>query len=243
MNDDEGMRVDRSTKMLREMVLEKVRDAILNFQFQPGERLVERSLCDRLGVSRTVVREVLRYLEAEGLVESIPRQGPVVARPDPRQAAEIYEIRALLEAEAARSCALKATPGDIARLRAAIDRNEIAFAQGHANEILKGTTEFYEVMFACAQKNVAWNIVKSLNARINQLRAFTISTPGRGKAAIAEMRRLLEAIERADGEAAYVASMEHVQVASRLAQAALEAAGKLAPVEIDARPLPPTPPR
>src|SRR4029079_6883226 len=111
------MRVDRSARTLRELTLEKLRDAILDFRFQPGERLVERTLCDRLGVSRTVVREVLRHLEAEGLVEIIARQGPIVARLDPEQVAEIYELRGLLEANAARACAEQSTPELVQRLR------------------------------------------------------------------------------------------------------------------------------
>jgi GntR family transcriptional regulator, trigonelline degradation regulator len=226
MNDDHGMRIDRSAKTLRELALEKMRDGILNFHFKPGERLVERTLCERLGVSRTVVREVLRHLEAEGLVESGPQQGPAVARPDPTKAAQIYEIRALLEAEASRACAKMATPADIARLRKAIDRNEQAFATGNARDVLRGTTEFYEALFSCADKDVAWEVVKSLNARINHLRSITISTPGRGAAAIDEMRRILAAIEAGDGDAAYAASMDHVNVVATLAQAALARGSK-----------------
>jgi DNA-binding GntR family transcriptional regulator len=221
MSDSGELRIDRSAKTLRELTLEKMRDAILGFHFRPGERLVERSLCDRLGVSRTVVREVLRHLEAEGLVESVPHQGPVVARPDPSKAAEIYEIRALLEAEAARVCARKASLEDISLLRQAIDRNEEAFAKANPREVLQGTTKFYELLFACAGKTVSWDVVQSLNARINHLRSMTISTPGRGQAAIAEMRRILDAIERGDGEAAYAASIDHVNVVAELAQRAL----------------------
>src|SRR4051794_9696690 len=95
LTDEAGLRVDRSTKTLRERTVERLRDAILNFQFKAGERLVERSLCERLGVSRTVVREALRHLESEGLVEVLPQQGPAVTKPDSSQAAQVYEIRAL----------------------------------------------------------------------------------------------------------------------------------------------------
>ena len=217
----DAMRVDRSAKTLRELALEKLRDAILDFRLKPGERLVERSLCDRLGVSRTVVREVLRHLETEGLVESIPHQGPAVAKPDPDKAAQIYEIRALLEAEAARACAERATPADIKRLGLAIDRIEAAFAESNPPEVLRMTTEFYEILFACAGKSVAWAVVQSLNARINHLRAMTISAPGRSKAAIGEMHRILDAIKRRDADLAYRTSLEHVRVVAALAQKSL----------------------
>ena len=107
------LKIDRNTKTLRELALEKMRDAILGRHFQPGDRLVERALCEQLGVSRTVVREVLRHLETEGLVETLPHQGPIVARLEPEQAAQIYELRAALEALAARACALQRIVRDL----------------------------------------------------------------------------------------------------------------------------------
>src|SRR5215469_10859654 len=100
-----SLKVERPTITLRELALQKMRTAILDARFLPGDRLVERALCEELGVSRTVVREVLRHLETEGLVESLPNQGPIVAILDIDTAAEIYEIRALLEGDAAMACA------------------------------------------------------------------------------------------------------------------------------------------
>ncbi len=80
MNHDCGnLKIERSNKTLRQLTLETLRDAILDSRFRPGERLVERTLCDLTCVSRTVVRE-----------------GPIVARPDLAQAEQIYEIRELL---------------------------------------------------------------------------------------------------------------------------------------------------
>jgi len=215
------LRVDRSAKTLRELTLEKLRDAILDFRFQPGERLVERTLCERLGVSRTVVREVLRHLEAEGLVEAIPNQGPAVSRPDPASAAQVYEIRALLEAEAAAACAHKATPADVARLSGAVDTIQAAFAAGNSRGVLKTTTDFYEILFMIAGKSVAWSVVQSLNARINHLRAMTISTPGRAATANGEMRAIVAAIAGRDAEGARRASMVHVEAVAALARRVL----------------------
>ncbi|TIS50817.1 MAG: GntR family transcriptional regulator, partial [Mesorhizobium sp.] len=113
---DDTLRIDRSAKTLRTLALERMREAIMDFHFQPGERLVERPLCDQLGVSRSVVREVLRQLEAEGLVQMIPGHGPAVAKPDIGRTDEIYELRALLEGIAARACAQSATNGQLAVL-------------------------------------------------------------------------------------------------------------------------------
>lgn len=215
---DEGIRVDRSAKTLRELTLETMRDAILDFRFRPGERLVERTLCERLGVSRSVVREVLRHLEAEGYVESIPNQGPAVARPEPEKTAQIYEIRALLEAEAVRTCAQKATPDQVAQLGIAIDNIEAAFARKSPRDVLRMTSAFYQLLFETAEKMVAWGVVQSLNARITHLRAMTISTPGRDTDAIAEMRRIHAAIARHDPDAAHAASMDHVGTVAKLAE-------------------------
>lgn len=217
----EEMKVERSVATLRSLTLEKMRDAILDFRFRPGERLVERTLCERLGVSRSVVREVLRHLEAEGLVETIPHQGPAVTKPDPAQAAQIYEIRGLLESEAARACALKADDVAIAELGRVIDAIDAAFRSGSPREVLRRTTEFYEKLFVAAGKQVAWDVVRSLNARINHLRGMTIAAEGRHEAAIREMRKLHDAIRQRDGMAAYEASREHVVTVARLADAIL----------------------
>jgi DNA-binding GntR family transcriptional regulator len=219
---DTAMRVDRSARTLRELALERLRDAILTFQFKPGERLVERVLCERLGVSRTVVREALRHLETEGLVEVIPQQGPAVARLDTRQAIQVYEIRALLEAEAARAAAARADAADVARLKEANRAIQAAFATGQGHDILRTTTDFYELLFRIADKPVAWQVVQGLNARINQLRAMTVSQPGRAADAGAEMLRIIDAIESGDAEAAAKSSFDHVERVTRLAIAVLD---------------------
>ena len=215
------LRIPRNTKTLREMALETMREAILAGYFQPGERLVERQLCEQLEVSRSIVREVLRHLETEGLVDTRGLQGPVVATVDAGQAAQIYEIRGLLESEAARACALKADAAAIAELGRMIDIIDAAFRVGSPRELLRATTDFYEKLFIAAGKEVAWDVVRSLNARISHLRGMTTAAEGRHEAAIGEMRRLHDAIRRHDGDAAYAASRDHVATVARLADAIL----------------------
>ncbi|WP_028213523.1 GntR family transcriptional regulator [Paraburkholderia mimosarum] len=219
----QDLKIDRNAKTLRELTLDKLRGAIVQGYFRPGTRLVERTLCDELGVSRTVVREVLRHLETEGLVESVARQGPIVARLDPAHVGEIYELRGLLEANAARACAESATPEVVKQLREIRTEIEDAFEKSDLPRVVEYTERFYETLFQAANKQVSLTLVKTLNARINRLRALTIATPGRGSDSNREMNLLLDAIERRDGEAAAAASFAHIKRVSELALSALAA--------------------
>lgn len=223
------LKIDRTAKTLRELTLEKLRGAIVQGYFRPGVRLVERTLCDELGVSRTVVREVLRHLETEGLVETTGRNGPIVARIDPAQVGEIYELRGLLEANAARACASYATPEIIQALRDIRATIEDAFVKQDLPRVLECTEHFYDTLFSGARKDVSLTVVKMLNARINRLRALTIAVPGRGEESNREMNTLLDAIERHDGDAAAAASAAHIKRVSELALLALASQDEASP--------------
>jgi len=222
MSDAAGsLRVDRTAKTLRALTLEKLRSAILTQHFKPGARLIERTLCEELGVSRTVVREALRHLEAEGLVESIPQQGPVVARIDSAAAAQLYELRAALEALAARASAERASEAELERMSQSLARIEEGYARGDLPAVLEATTVFYETMFLSGGKTIAWTIVRSLNARITTLRALTIGSSGRNRQGPIEMRRILDALKRRDAAAAEIACLDHVRAAGKIALALL----------------------
>lgn len=213
-----SLKVERRTTTLRELALEKMRAAILDAHFKPGERLVERALCEELGVSRTVVREVLRHLQAEGLVDSIPNQGPIVAVLDIEKAAQIYEIRALLEGDAAMACARDADERVAACLAECIADIGHAFESHEHVRVRELTTAFYEQMFFGGGKEVAWEIVQTLNARINRLRAMTIASDDRGRQAVEEMRRIHDAIRCRDPKRARDAAMAHVARVAAIAE-------------------------
>lgn len=217
----DNIKVDRNRKTLRELTLEKVRSAIFTQYFRPGQRLVERTLGEELGVSRTVVREVLRHLETEGLVQSVPQHGPVVATIDADTTRQIYELRALLEGHAAAACALRRDEDAIAHMSGNLKRIEAAFASNDFQAVMEQTGLFYSTMFQAAGDTVAWGIVNSLNARINRLRVITISSKQRGSAAPGEMYRLLSAIREQQPEEAQAAAQAHVKNAQAIAMASL----------------------
>lgn len=211
--------VQRPDKTLRELALVRMRDAILDGHFKPRERLVERDLCDQLGVSRTVVREVLRHLESEGLVSTVGTRGPAVASTSPEQAMQIYEIRGALEGMAARACALKHDPAIADGLQQMLNRIKSAYARNRMDQVLEATTQYYRRLFEAAGQDVAWGIVKSLTAQINRLRSMTIRTPGRREDGPRQMQIVVDAIKAGDGDAAFRAAQEHVAIASRIARA------------------------
>ncbi|GGF63925.1 GntR family transcriptional regulator [Azorhizobium oxalatiphilum] len=218
----EPLRVDRPAKTLRELALEKMREAIFSQRFKPGARLVERDLCEQLGVSRTIVREVLRHLETEGLVATMQARGPIVARTTADQARQIYEIRGVLEGSAARACAEQQDPAAIAALEACFARIKTAYAGADMPAVLEATTEFYRTLFAAAGKDIAWGIVNSLTVRINHLRSMTIQTSGRSVDGPAQMQRIVEAIKAGKGDEANAAALQHVKSASAIAQRLLQ---------------------
>jgi DNA-binding GntR family transcriptional regulator len=190
-----GMRVVRNTVTLRQQVLEVMRNAILSFQFKPGDRLIERELCEMTGVSRTSVREALRHLESEGLVQNLPNKGPMVATVTGAEAREIYEVRRVLEGLAARLFAERAGATELAALDAAMVALERAFAVADIHEILKATTAYYDVVLSGCGNQVIRRLIGLLQARVTFLRATSISQPGRAPESLAEMQRLSAALK------------------------------------------------
>lgn len=221
---DLDLRIDQPPATLREMAVERLRNAIIAGHFASGARLIERTLCDQLGVSRSVVREAIRYLEAEGLVETLARSGPVVATLDWPQARQIYDIRRLLEAEAAADCARLADPAVAARLQAALAELEAAFTDAAPQRLYAATTAFYQVIFTAAGHDIAWEIVQRLNGRISRLRALTLATTDRRISGPAHMARICAAICAGDAPAAEQAVRDHLHAAAEIARKLLEEA-------------------
>jgi DNA-binding GntR family transcriptional regulator len=216
----ESLRIETPPVTLRELALGRLREAIVAGTFEPGTRLVERTLCGQLGVSRSVIREVIRHLETEGLIETSKR-GPIVARLDWTHARQIYDIRALLESAAVADCASIADSATKLRLGSILDDLDRSAALHDPSTMLDATIEFYQVIFASSGHEVAWEIVARLNSRISLLRVMTLSTANRTVSGPARLRQIFNAIDRNDPQAAAAACRRHIAEAAKIAEAIL----------------------
>jgi GntR family transcriptional regulator, trigonelline degradation regulator len=226
-NDFDGLsvRVERVAAPVREQVLEQLRRAIIDLKLKPAQRLTERDLIEQTGVSRTTIREVLRQLSAEGLVTTIPHKGTVVASPPVERAAELYELRAVLEGMAARQFAMRANDEHIAALRQSFERIERSVSDENVSEtMLEAKRHFYDALFRGAANKTIQDIVESLQARVNVLRAASLAQPGRAAVTVEEVREIVEALEARDADRAEAACVRHVNAAAKTALDAIVAA-------------------
>ena len=198
-----------------------MRQAIVRGEFAPGSRMKEKDLEDYLGVSRTVVRETLRQLESERLIELRPGSGPVVTRLTREEARQLYEVRAALEATAARLAAMNGTPEQKRALRAAFENIKDS-GTGDIHDLVDDKNTFYRAMIEASGNSIIGEQLSGVQARISQLRTVTLAEAGREQAMRQELDRVVTAIEQGDQSAAYEFSLVHVMVASEIAMRHLE---------------------
>ena len=209
------LRIAAAAAPLRQQVVGSLREAVAEGRFLPGDRLVERELCELLGVSRTCLREALRELENDGIVTSLPNRGVVVSTIGARDAREIYEMRAVLEGLLAERFARLASSAQMAELEHSVEALAQAYETGAG--LLQAKRLFYEALMAGADHDLAASMLRSIQLRASQLRVMTLSDPDRSRHSIAEIRLLLKAIKKRDPEAAQAAARKHVQNAGTLA--------------------------
>ncbi|WP_286794020.1 GntR family transcriptional regulator [Microbacterium sp. UBA3394] len=201
---------------IRDQIATTLRNAIINQDFAPGQVLVERELCERTGASRPSVREALRQLETEGLVESRNGRGTVVRVLTAQETENVYEVRADLEGLAARLFCERAIESEREALQDAVRRLDDAThgGLGRNSEILAAQRAFYAVLFAGTRNPVLEQLVQGLMSRVAQLRATTLSAPGRAEQSLAEFHEIAAAIDARDAARAGALAAEHVERAA-----------------------------
>ena len=196
---------------MRRRVLKALRRAIVQGVFPPGAALPERKLRAMLGTAPHFIDEALRQLAAEGLVQIVPGKGAVVRLIDGDEARQIDEVRGALTALAARRLAERGGERRIAGLEAALDRLERASDAGDWPAGAAAAARFYRVFFERAGNPVLNELIQSLNGRVHPLRLAAPPAPGRARAALGELRRILAAVRLGNGEQAAREAADHVR--------------------------------
>jgi GntR family transcriptional regulator, trigonelline degradation regulator len=217
----ESLRVVRSLVSLKKQVVESLRTAIFDRRFSPGDRLVERELCEMLDVSRTLLREALSQLEAEGVVQIIPHRGPIVAVYSAEDAKSIYEVRAALEEMAGRCFVERATEQECKALETAFAEMKRSCTSTLGADHLTVKTKFYAALTTGAHNPVLVEMLRLIHGRVSMLRATTLAQPGRLAASLAELGNIVKTIKARNAEAAARACRLHVENAGVIAMTIL----------------------
>jgi DNA-binding GntR family transcriptional regulator len=207
-----GNAIDRPSVLVRDQVAAQIRDAIADLRLLPGQVLVERELCESTTASRASVREALRQLQSEGLVSSTVGKGTIVSTLSVEQAKEIYEVRSVLEGLAGRLFAERADKADRVALQAACEQIEAVAPDTRG--MLLAKAKFYAALMEGAKNSELQSALAGLNRRSTQVRAVSLSKPGRAAESLEEMRAISAAAVAGDADLTEKLCREHVQHAA-----------------------------
>jgi DNA-binding GntR family transcriptional regulator len=197
-------------KPLRDVIFATLREAIVAGELKPGERLLEVKLADKMGVSRTPVREAIRKLELEGLVVMVPRKGAYVAGLTLKDVAEVFEIRSSLEGLAAALAAERITDEEVIILDKILDDISTAGEKGDIKTVIKKDMEFHQVLFSASRNDRLAQMINNLKEQIDRFRTQSFSNPIRTKSVLSEHEHILNAIKQGDVENSERLAKEHI---------------------------------
>ncbi|MEU6553229.1 GntR family transcriptional regulator [Streptomyces sp. NPDC046915] len=208
----------RATKRLQQKsmqarVAEELRQMIISGELRPGSSLSEMTLSETFGVSRTPIREALKQLQIEGLVEVRPRVGTFVAVPSRREITELFQMKELLEGAAARLLALRGRVPEVDRLEATLREADDAVRAGDAERYARSVHEFHELIVVGADNSKLEAHYRTLMNQLAYARLVrtSLAQPGRLTESDHEHHRVVDLILAKDGDGAERAMREHVR--------------------------------
>lgn len=227
---DEQLQIDMDEFLpLRDVVFNTLRKAILTGQLKPGERLMEVHLANRLGVSRTPIREAIRKLELEGLVIMIPRRGAEVARITEKSLKDVLEVRRALDALSVELACDRITEADMKRLKKACDEFEKATRGKDAAVIAKADVTLHDIIVEATGNLRLQQLVNNLSEQMYRYRFVYIKEENIHDQLMEEHLEIYESIVSRDKERAAKAARLHIdnQEASIIRQIRMENESRL----------------
>lgn len=207
-----AMAVVRSLGTTRAQVYAALRDAIVRADFEPGRQLSENELAERLGVSRTPIREALVRLSDDRLVEIVPQLGTFVTRISDSALADAQFIREALECAAVRLAARRATREDLEALDGLVARQRDVSAAADFDRFFVLDEELHAALVALSGHGVAWSLSQRANGHLDRVRRLSLPQPRYLTEMVAEHELIVEALRRADADAAELAMRHHLRM-------------------------------
>lgn len=186
-------------RSLHDEVVSRLRDLIVEGEFRPGTRINERLLCERFAISRTPLREALKVLASEGLVELTPNRGATVAEFTLRDVEEMFPVMGALEALAGELACQRITEAELAEIRALHYQMVVHFQKGELPEYFHLNQAIHEAMLAAARNPTLSNIFRSLSGRVSPARFRANMSRARWTRAVEEHEKILKALEARNG--------------------------------------------
>lgn len=210
--DDTSLRV--TAIPLRHRVVEAIRSAIISGRFEPGQRLVEKDLCELLGVSRVSIREALRQLEAEGFIDTVPHRGPVVIQLTSADVRNLYDVLSILEAQAARLFTQNATDDEVDAFEGSVKDIARTYKKGSVDDRLAAKTRFYDVMFAGAHNPVLESLFRTVFGRISIVLRIALASSKQLEDIAKNLQKLANTVRKRDPDKAFELSRRYVESAA-----------------------------
>lgn len=196
---------------LHDTIVNRVRTMVYDGDLKPGDKVPERLLCETLGISRTPLREALKVLASEGVLELLPNRGARVARLTAADVDEMFPVMGALEALAGELACANASEADLAELRALHYQMALHHTRGERAEYFALNQKIHEKIMGAAGNDLLVAMYEGLAGRIRRARYISSITPERWKQAMAEHEDMLAALEARDGARLALVLRGHLQ--------------------------------
>ena len=196
---------------LRGKVFNTIRESILEGKYKPGDVLRETVIAGELHVSRTPVREAIRQLELEGLVNSIPNKETVVSGVSKEDVQDIFMIRNKLEGLAGRRAAERITQTELEAMEEVLALTEFYIAKNDINHIIELDHKFHDIIYNATKSKILKHMLSDFHSYVQKTRKESIATPGRAKRLLEEHTDIYNAIKNRDAEEVETLINKHVQ--------------------------------
>ncbi|NLO93245.1 MAG: GntR family transcriptional regulator [Clostridiaceae bacterium] len=200
-----------SYQPLRDVIFETLRKAIVTGEIKPGERLMEVSLAEQMGVSRTPVREAIRRLEAEGLVTMTPRKGTHVSHLSIKDIMDVLEVRTVLDKLATDLAAKRIQPVQIKSLEAAHKGFINCVEKNNIDGAVRKDVEFHDIIYAASGNPRLIAVATSLREHVYRFRVLYMKDNLIAENVLNEHEEILSALRKAESQKASVLAEEHIR--------------------------------